>query len=70
MDGILTDATLRVRLDLNVMVLKVYSTLPESPELESHNQMLFSVIATTDLFFFCFFFVGVLTPAGNTASVF
>ena len=40
----LTDFTIRVRVDLGVMTIKGYSTLPKSPELEPNYQMQFSVI--------------------------
>ena len=39
-----------VRVDLGVMAMKSYSTLPESPEVESRYQMQFSVTPKTGLF--------------------
>ena len=35
---------LQVRVDLEIMAMKGYSTLPRSPELEPHHQMHFIVI--------------------------
>ena len=37
--------SLQVRVNLGVMAMKRYSTLPRSPELKPYNQMQFSVIS-------------------------
>ena len=41
--------SLRVRVDLKVMAMKVYSTLPIAPEEEPPYQMQFCQIQNTDL---------------------
>ena len=43
----------RVRVVLGVMGIMGYSTFPRAPELESHNQMLFSVIPRTLFNWWC-----------------
>ena len=45
------ELTLWIRMDLGVMAMKGYSTLPKLPELKPYHQMQFSVISRTPLFF-------------------
>ena len=51
---------LQIRVDLGVMAMKQYSSLPKSQELQPHHQMQLSIIPKTlffIFFFFCFFFL-------------
>ena len=41
---------LKIKVDLGIMAMKGYSTLPRSPELEPHHQMLFSIIPGSPIF--------------------
>ena len=41
---------LRVRVELEVTVIKGYSTLPRSPQIEPHYQLEFSVMPRTSFF--------------------
>ena len=43
--------SIQVRMDLGIMVMKVYFTVLRAPELEPHNQMLFSFMLRTPPFF-------------------
>ena len=40
---------LRIRVDLDIITLKGYSTFPKSPKPETHHQMLFNVVHRTPL---------------------
>ena len=42
--------TLQVKVDLGVMAIEEYSTLPRRPELEFHHPMKFNVILRTPTF--------------------
>ena len=41
----------RFRVELEVMAMESYSTLPKAPELEPHHQMQFSFIPRTQILF-------------------
>ena len=59
--------------DLGVMIMKGYSTLPWFPELEPHHQIQFCVIPLIPPHFFLFFFsffCGSYHSAGNTVDIF
>ena len=54
---------LQVKVDLRVMSVKRYSTLPRALELESHYQIQFSVMLRTPVFE-----MGFLSSAGDIVS--
>ena len=43
---------LQIKVNLGVMAMKEYSTLPRTPDVKPHHQILFSVIPRIPLYFF------------------